>query len=147
MRHALHRAAAAPLCLLLDAVCCASARAADAVPGPGVGSVLQMLLGLTVVLAAFFGVVWLIKRSGALGTGGKQVLKLVSTIAVGTRERVVVVEIGDQWIVAGVAPGCVNHLACLPRGEFAAAATNTVAAPAMSFAGFLKQVMEQRNAK
>jgi flagellar protein FliO/FliZ len=144
MRHALLRAAAAPLGVLLY---CASARAADAVPAPGVGvgSLLQMLLGLTVVLGAFFGVAWLIKRSGALGTGGKQVLKLVSTVAVGTRERVVVVEIGDQWIVAGVAPGCVNQLACLPRGEITAAAT--AAAPAASFAGFLKQVMEQRNAK
>jgi flagellar protein FliO/FliZ len=146
MRHTLSSAAAVPLCILLH---CASARAADAVSGPGVGvgSLLQMLLGLTVVLAAFFGVAWLIKRSGALGTGGKQILKLVSTVAVGTRERVVVVEIGDQWIVAGVAPGCVNQLACLPRGETAVTTTAATGAPAASFAGFLKQVMEQRNAK
>jgi flagellar protein FliO/FliZ len=146
MRRALLRAAAALLCFLL---CCASARAAEAMPGPGVGvgSLLQMLLGLVVVLGAFFGVAWLIKRSGALGTGSKQVLKLVSTVAVGTRERVVVVEIGEQWIVAGVAPGCVSQLACLPRGEIAVPATTATAAPSASFAGFLKQVMEQRNAK
>jgi flagellar protein FliO/FliZ len=116
-------------------------------PGVGVGSLLQMLLGLIIVLGAFFGVAWLVKRSGALGTGGKQVLTLVSTVAVGTRERVIVVEIGNQWIVAGVAPGCVSQLACLPRGEIAAPAAASAAAPAASFAGFLKQVMEQRNAK
>jgi flagellar protein FliO/FliZ len=134
--------------VLLYAFFCTGARASDAAPGPGIGSVLQMILGLAAVLAAFFGVVWLIKRSGALGAGSKQVLKLVSSVAVGTRERVVLIEIGEQWIVAGVAPGSVNQLACMPRAEIAVSEPDRVgvAAPAASFAGFLRQVMEKRNA-
>jgi flagellar protein FliO/FliZ len=143
MHHRLHRAAAA----LVYASVCGSAQAADAVPGPGIGSLLQMILGLGVVLAAFFGVMWLIRRSGALGAGSKQVLKLVSSIAVGTRERVVIVEIGEQWIVAGVAPGRVSQLACLPRGEIAMQVSDGAPQPAASFAGFLRQVMEKRNVR
>jgi flagellar protein FliO/FliZ len=36
---------------------------------------------------------------------------------VGGRERVLIVEAGDQWIVLGVAPGRVNALATMPRQE------------------------------
>jgi flagellar protein FliO/FliZ len=131
---------------LLCALYCAGAHAGDPAPGPGFGAVLQMLLGLAVVLGAFFGVAWLMKRSGAVGGGGQQVLKLVSSIAVGTRERVVVVEVGGQWIVAGVAPGSVNQLAAMPRGEIVTA-NGEAAGSANAFAGFLKNVMDKRNAK
>jgi flagellar protein FliO/FliZ len=146
MRKLLQRAAAAPACILSCALYCAAAHAGDAAPGPGFGAVLQMLLGLAVVLGAFFGVAWLMKRSGAVGGGGQQVLKLVSSIAVGTRERVVVVEVGGQWIVAGVAPGSVNQLASMPRGEIATV-NGAPAGSAGAFAGFLKNVMDKRNAK
>ena len=142
MRKLLQPATVALLCALY----CAGAHAGDAAPGPGFGAVLQMLLGLAVVLGAFFGVAWLMKRSGAVGTGGQQVLKLVSSVAVGTRERVVLLEVGGQWIVAGVAPGSVNQLASMPRGEIVAA-NGAAAAPGGAFAGFLKNVMDKRNAK
>jgi flagellar protein FliO/FliZ len=145
MRNILYRLPAA-LCAAPCALLCAGAHAAEIAPGPGVGTVLQMMLALAVVLGAFFGVAWLMKRTGAMGSGSQQVLKLVSSVAVGTRERVVVIEIGGQWIVAGVAPGSVNQLACMPRGEIAAAAA-TDAAPANAFAGFLKNVMDKRNGK
>jgi flagellar protein FliO/FliZ len=146
MRTLLRPAAAAVLSAVYCALYCAGAHAGDSAPGPGVGAVLQMLLGLAVVLSAFFGVAWLMKRSGAVGGGGQQVLKLVSSIAVGTRERVVVVEVGGQWIVAGVAPGSVNQLASMPRGEIVTA-NGAPAGSAGSFAGFLKNVMDKRNAK
>jgi flagellar protein FliO/FliZ len=145
MRKRLQTAALALACAAQCALYCASACAGDTAPGPGFGAVLQMLLGLAVVLGAFFGVAWLMKRSGAVG-GGQQVLKLVSSIAVGTRERVVVVEVGGQWIVAGVAPGSVNQLASMPRGEILTA-NGAPAASAGAFAGFLKNVMDRRNAK
>lgn len=133
---------------LFSACCCLRASAADIAPGPGIGSVLQMFLGLAVVLGIFGAIAWLMKRSGAIGGSHQHVLKLVATVAVGTRERVVLIEVGEQWILVGVAPGSVSQLACLPRGDAGAAeAAANANAPAGAFAGFLKQVMDKRNAK
>jgi flagellar protein FliO/FliZ len=36
---------------------------------------------------------------------------------IGTRERIVLVEIGDTWIVVGLVPGQIRTLHTLPKGE------------------------------
>jgi flagellar protein FliO/FliZ len=46
--------------------------------------------------------------------GSKQsVVRVVGGVSVGSRERVVVLEVAGRWIVVGVAPGQVNQLANL----------------------------------
>ncbi|BEV15201.1 flagellar biosynthetic protein FliO [Herbaspirillum sp. DW155] len=107
------------------------------------GSAFTMLFGLVAVLAVMAAVAWLVKRFGlASSMGGNGVAKVVGGVSVGTRERVIVVEVGEQWIVVGVAPGRVNALATLPRQE-GAAAQPAAAAPA--FATWLKHTMDKRN--
>jgi flagellar protein FliO/FliZ len=55
----------------------------------------------------------------------------------------VLVEIGETWLVVGVAPGQVSALHQMPRGQIAAAA----ALPAgKDFGAWLKQMMERRHA-
>jgi len=81
------------------------------------GSFLQMILGLAVVLAAIAGSAWFARRMGVGAGGGARLMKVVAALSVGAKERVVVVEIGTQWMVLGVAPGRVSALATLPRGE------------------------------
>jgi flagellar protein FliO/FliZ len=54
----------------------------------------------------------------------------VATQALGQRERVVLVEIGDDWLLLGVAPGQVSALhtgprSALPPAEASAATTFT----------------------
>jgi flagellar protein FliO/FliZ len=48
-------------------------------------------------------------------------IKIVATQPLGQRERVVLIEIGDQWLLLGVAPGTVNALQTLPKGTLPAA--------------------------
>ncbi|HEY5366391.1 MAG TPA: flagellar biosynthetic protein FliO, partial [Casimicrobiaceae bacterium] len=43
-------------------------------------------------------------------------IRIIATQALGQRERVVLVEIADQWLVLGVAPGQVSALSTLPKG-------------------------------
>jgi len=81
------------------------------------GSLLQMLFGLALVLAAIAASAWLARRLGAGSAHGARLMKVVSALPVGAKERVVVVEIEGQWMVLGVAPGRVSALATLPRGE------------------------------
>src|SRR5450830_399046 len=80
-----------------------------AVASSATGSVFTMLLGLVAVLALMVSLGWLFK-----GAGSNAVAKIIGGVSVGTRERVLVVEVADQWIVVGVAPGRVNTLATMP---------------------------------
>lgn len=82
------------------------------------GSIIKMLLGLAVVLGVMALIAFLLKRLLPAMTANKQaVARVVGGVSVGTRERVVVVEIADRWIVVGVAAGQVTSLANLNIGE------------------------------
>jgi flagellar protein FliO/FliZ len=110
------------------------------------GSVLQVVLSLLLVLAAVVVVGWILKRINLPQQGAGNALKIVSGVAVGQRERIVLVEVNDTWLVVGVAPGQVNALHTMPKG-----AISSTTAPATAddgkFQAWLKQMMEKRNAR
>lgn len=83
---------------------------------PSLGSGLgQMLLGLGGILALLVGSLWLLKRLTAVRGPASGMMRVVAATAVGSRERVVIVEVGSTWLVLGVAPGRVSALAEIPR--------------------------------
>lgn len=84
------------------------------------GGLVQTTLGLVLVLGLIVAFAWFAKRLVPGHARGALPLPVVASQAVGQRERVVVVEVGEQWLVLGVAPGRVSALATLPRGERAA---------------------------
>jgi len=94
----------------------APALAADAPETSAGASLAQTTIGLAVVLALIFGVAWLVRRVGPLARSAGGPLRIVASQAVGQRERVVIVELGEQWLVLGVAPGRVSALSSVPRG-------------------------------
>jgi len=108
------------------------------------GSLLQVFIGLVAVLLLIAGTAWVAKRLGVAQGGSSSLLHVVSSASVGTRERVVVVEVGDAWLVVGVAPGSVNALMTLPKGEIQSAAMPGVNA---SFAARLQHIIQQRRDK
>jgi len=123
-----------------------AANTAAATPAPAVstaGSLLQVFVGLVAVLLLIAATAWVAKRFGVTRSGASNVLQVVSSASVGARERVVVVEVGDSWLVVGVAPGSVNALMTLPRGEVPPAAPGLNA----SFAAGLQQLIEKRRGK
>lgn len=93
------------------------AEAADAVAMSPTGGVFKMVLGLAIVLAVMAIITWLLKRM-VPGVGSKQsVIRIVGGVSVGSRERVVVLEVAGRWLVVGVAPGQVNRIANLEIGS------------------------------
>ena len=76
---------------------------------------MQMLLGLALVLGLIVLASWALKRFGAGAASSGSVIKVLTAASVGPRERVVLVEINDTWLVLGVAPGRVSALHQLPR--------------------------------
>jgi flagellar protein FliO/FliZ len=108
------------------------------------GSVLQVILSLMLVLAAVFVVGWILKRINLPQQGASNALKVISGVAVGQRERIVLVEVNDTWLIVGVAPGQVNALHSMPKGTLPVAPNNTPGDD-NKFQGWLKQMMEKRN--
>jgi len=116
-------------------------------PAPAVtsGSILQVIFSLLLVLAAVVVVAWVLKRINQPLQGAGNALKVVSGVAVGQRERIVLVEVNDTWLVVGVAPGQVNALHTMPKGQLPASAT-AQSGDDNKFQMWLKQMMEKRNA-
>ena len=117
-----------------------------AATSPG-GGLLQSLFALVFVIALMLGAAWLMKRFGPRNFGGgNSNVKLVGALSVGARERILVVEVGEQWIVVGASPGRMNALATMARQESSEPAT-TAALPTANFAEWFKQTIEKRNGK
>ncbi|MEW6164212.1 MAG: flagellar biosynthetic protein FliO [Pseudomonadota bacterium] len=124
------------------------ARAAEVSAGATAGaapdlgsSALQMVLGLIVVLALLLGALWLLKRISQPQGAAAGLLRVVAGIAVGSRERVVILELGNSWLVLGVAPGHVSTLAEIPRQEVPTSAVSTAG---KDFPAWLRQMVERR---
>ena len=75
---------------------------------------LQAGFGLAVVIGLIFLFAWVARRFGLQPSGNSKLIKVVSSAMVGQRERVVVVEVGDAWLVLGVAAGQVRALHTMP---------------------------------
>jgi flagellar protein FliO/FliZ len=111
------------------------------------GGLLQTTFALLFVLALMLGLAWFLKRFGPKNFGGgNSNVKLVGSLSVGTRERILVVEVGEQWIVVGASPGRMNALATMPRQESSEPAA-TASVPTANFAEWLKQTLDKRNGK
>ncbi|WP_175731290.1 flagellar biosynthetic protein FliO [Burkholderia ambifaria] len=95
----------------------------SAVPSLGVGAVLQTLVGLAVVIGLVFGCAWLARRFGFQPARRGGPLKVVSSVGLGAKESATIVEIGDTWLVLGVAPGNVRLLHTLRAGSAVASAS------------------------
>jgi flagellar protein FliO/FliZ len=118
---------------------------------PAAGSLIQTILALCAVLGLLAVLAWFMKRYGPKAIAGSAHVRLVGALNLGGRERIMVVEVGDQWIVVGASPGRVNALATMPRQAGADAGANASLHPhqqsASSFAEWLKQTIDKRNAK
>lgn len=84
-----------------------------AATGP-TSSMLTVLLSLVLILGGFVAVAWFARRY-LPGMGAQGVVKVVGTTQVGPRERVVVVEVDNTWLLLGVGSGNVRLLHTLPR--------------------------------
>ena len=142
---ALHPPAFASLLAALFPALALAQTAAPASNAPGVSSmaILQMLLGLALIIGIlFFGAFALRKLNGGKGFGNSGPLRVVGGLMIGPRERIVMIEVGESWIVIGVVPGQIKTLHTLPKGELPLAQSAT-----KPFGQWLKQMSERKHAQ
>jgi flagellar protein FliO/FliZ len=114
---------------------------ADAAATADLGSsVFSMLLGLALVMALLFASLWLLKRLSAPRGQAAGLMRVIAGTAVGTRERVVVLEVGNTWLILGVAPGRITALAEMPRETLPA---EPAPDGGRDFAGRLRQIIDR----
>ena len=83
----------------------------------GVGSLLQSLLGLLAVLALLLAATyWLRRIQGQQGIGGG-LMRVVAALPLGARERIIIVEVEETWLVLGITPQGITALHTLPKGK------------------------------
>jgi len=119
------------------------AMAQDPASPMSAGSLLQVFAGLLLVLALVMGAAWALRRMGHVPGLSNQAIRTIAAVSVGTRERVVLLEISGTWILVGVAPGQVRGLATLPKGDLPLAPHST-AAP--QFAHWLQRFTDRTHA-
>jgi flagellar protein FliO/FliZ len=99
--------------LPLTAVCLPLPAAADG--SVVASSLLQMLLALTVVLSAIGITAFLLRRLNRFSTPATGAFRILGGLSLGARERVVLLQVGDQQLLLGVAPGRVQTLHVLDK--------------------------------
>jgi flagellar protein FliO/FliZ len=107
---------AAALWMLAHAACAADPAPPAAATGPGsFFSLLQVVLALLLVLGAIMAFAWFARRIGPGRGAAGGLLKVVGGVMVGPKERLVVVEVGDTWLIVGVGASSVNLVHSMPR--------------------------------
>lgn len=76
----------------------------------------QTVFGLAVVVALVFALAWVARRIGPVAAGGSSLLRSVTSLALGPRERVVIVEVSGEWLVLGVTANGISTLHRMPAG-------------------------------
>jgi flagellar protein FliO/FliZ len=122
----------------------AAAGAADPAQPGGVGAggffgLLQVVLALLLVLGAIVALAWLLRRIGPGRATAGGMLKVVGGVMIGPKERLVVVEIGQTWLIVGVGTASVSLVHSMPRPEGADAA------PEQPFSRLIGQALRSRN--
>ena len=84
--------------------------AAKTVASSPAAGLTQVTLSLMLVLAAVFAAAWVVRRLRNFGRPGAGAINIIADVALGTKERAVLIQVGAQQLLLGVAPGQVNTL-------------------------------------
>ncbi|MEX0605945.1 MAG: flagellar biosynthetic protein FliO [Marinobacter sp.] len=105
------------MALAVPVLCVAEESASEPAGKQATGSAPDTLIsmatlgfGLLAVLALIMGCAWLVRRMNGLTGMNSNAMKVVSVLALGTRERIALVEVGGTQILVGITPSSIRTL-------------------------------------
>jgi flagellar protein FliO/FliZ len=112
-------------------------------PVPATGSAVvtsdpfTIIFALLFIVLLIFFVAWLMRRVGAIPIANGQAMKVVAGLSVGTREKVILLDVGGEQLLIGVAPGRISHL-----HSFEQPVVNPDSIPVSEFSLKLKKLLQ-----
>jgi flagellar protein FliO/FliZ len=88
---------------------------AEPITASPAGGLVQVTVSLLIVLAAVFAAAWAVRRLRGFGRSGAGLIEVIADVPLGQKERAVLVQVGKQQLLLGVASGSVNTLHVLPE--------------------------------
>lgn len=99
------------------------------------------MLALALIVGLLLGTAWLARKvSGGKGFG-QGGMRIIGGVALGPRERIVLIEVGENWLVIGIVPGQIRTLHRMPKGEMPQSLS---IGPEATFSQWLKSVSERQ---
>ncbi|CDF85267.1 flagellar biosynthetic protein FliO [Pseudomonas sp. QL9] len=80
------------------------------ITGSAGAQLLQLLVGLVLVVGLIFLLAWLVRRMQHFGPRSNQAIKLVASQALSPRDRLLLVQVGEEQILLGLTPGRITPL-------------------------------------
>jgi flagellar protein FliO/FliZ len=76
---------------------------------------IQTSLSLLVVLGVIVGFAYVIRRLQLKLPGNQSLIHVKSSIALGSKERLALIEVNGEWILIGITGSSINHILTLQR--------------------------------
>ena len=107
------------------------------------GTYVQATLALLLIVALLFGTAWLARKVSGGKVFGQNKLRVVGGVALGPRERIVLVEVEETWLVVGIVPGQIRTLHQLPKGALPTNVSTGDNETETPFASFLQRIKDR----
>jgi flagellar protein FliO/FliZ len=104
---------------VLGALCSLPASALGEGSVPGAGQALQVFAGLAIVLVLIAAATWGARRLQGFRPQGRGHIRIVEGLAVGAREKLLLIEVDDRRVLLGMCPGRIQTLASFDAGTAA----------------------------
>ncbi len=78
-------------------------------------NIFQMVAGLLLVLLLVMVIAWMVRRIGGVSLTGGGVLSVIGGMSMGARERIVLLQVGEEQLLIGVSPGRIQKLHVLDK--------------------------------
>jgi flagellar protein FliO/FliZ len=104
---------------------------------------LSVLPALVMILLLIVGLAFLVKKfNPALGRGNP-LMRVLGTMPLGGKERLILVQAGDACLLLGVTPGQIQTLHVVNKDSLGGDAEELAGNPAAGFAGILQAVIKR----
>lgn len=74
------------------------------------GELLRVMGGLLLVVAVIVLLSWLLRRLNSAGLGNANGIKVIASMSLGTREKIMLVNAGNRFLLLGITSGSINTL-------------------------------------
>jgi len=73
-------------------------------------NIIQVVAGLLFVLLMVIVIAWMVRRVGGIRLSGGNGLNIICGMSMGARDRVVLLQVGEEQVLIGVSPGRIQTL-------------------------------------